>query len=283
MVCSEYMKEREFVDIRREDVPAVFELSVANNGITLLVSVHSEIAGFIEDITSKPDPRARSLRTELGIPNLIPFSPNRKIWGFGNVLVLADSQRPGWVTWRCNLPKGAGEITQEQWQQVYAISATLNLLSIVVNRADKDRGDTVPQLFELHLITKKQDYGGGLEVSLARAFIPWISAQDEQVHHPKVEPYMKAAFEHMWLKYKEIFHLYDSYFARFEKPKWVSLIVPGNACGLTPDDDHFLHTGSNRGYRLRPHNTDNPFQQIALLMGIAAMHDEARKTPSNPV
>lgn len=52
-------------------------------------------------------------------------------------------------------------------------------------------------------------------------------------------------------------------YALFRQPQWVNLTVPGNACGLDPEDYDVDDT-----YRLVPHNVDSPIQMFTLLAGV---------------
>lgn len=266
------MTER-FIDIERDDMPAVFEIGVGENGTTLKISVHSSIAGFIEERTGQKEiPIAKHLEKKLRIPKLVGFSATNQYWGFGEVMLYSPSERPEWVTWNCELPKKQKTQDNIDWTKLFAVSATLKLLSRIIAAANKDKGDTRPQLFELMMTTERDLNGGSLSVKLARAFIPWISSQVEREHHPRVEPPMRNAYEYMTGSNTLDRFRFNAW---FRPPKWVNLSVSGNACGLDPEDYSKREPGS--GYELLSHNVDGPVQQLSLLMGIAAMHDEARK------
>lgn len=53
----------------------------------------------------------------------------------------------------------------------------------------------------------------------------------------------------------------------------IHLEVPGNATGLDPDH-HFWSKKDDVGYKLLPHNTDSPCQQLALFAGMAQLIKE---------
>lgn len=48
---------------------------------------------------------------------------------------------------------------------------------------------------------------------------------------------------------------------------------PGDACGVYPNE----WVEEDNGYKFACHNVDSPMQQLTLLAGLAALHDEARK------
>jgi hypothetical protein len=50
---------------------------------------------------------------------------------------------------------------------------------------------------------------------------------------------------------------------------------PGNACGLNPEEFAYIKRG--KGFRFSCHNVDNAFQQMLLLVGLAALCDRAKR------
>ena len=50
---------------------------------------------------------------------------------------------------------------------------------------------------------------------------------------------------------------------------------PGNACGIHPTEVDLRYDLG--GYEFSCHNVDSPAQQMALIVGLAALHDMARK------
>lgn len=267
------MTERKYIDITREDRPAIYEIGVENNGRALKVAIHSSVADFLKDISNRANvPLIEYLKKELKLPGFKGFDDPKKPWGFANAMIPLKTDNPNWITWQCKLPKKKGEVN---WYSLYSICASLNFLSRVLVVAGEGGGDIKPQLLELSLLTERGMNGSALSVKLARAFIPWIVSQAEyldqyQERHPLIVGPMKAAYEHMvWRE------SLGRFFAFFRPPKWVNLSVPGNACGLDPED--YSTREPEVGYELLSHNVDTPIQQLSLLMGIAAMHDEARK------
>lgn len=55
---------------------------------------------------------------------------------------------------------------------------------------------------------------------------------------------------------------------------------PGNACGLNPAGSNFCR--ENEGYEFGCHNVDRPFQQLLLLVGLAALCDQMRRESKKP-
>jgi len=56
---------------------------------------------------------------------------------------------------------------------------------------------------------------------------------------------------------------------------WLGIGCSGDRTGLHPSSISSM--GAGEGYRFSCHNVDTPMQQIALLAGLAALCDKARK------
>lgn len=173
--------------------------------------------------------------------------------------------------------KGTRPQAENYWRDRFALSATLYILSNIARIFDGKSDSTRPQLFYMDLIAEKGLNGGALSVDLTRAFTKWISLQEEHPNRPDIAQPMRRAYEYLTGIDTERLYRVE---AMFRKPYWINLSVPGNACGLYPQS-HYFETDADgnpaiKGYPLLSHNADSPVQQLALIMGIAAMHDEAR-------
>jgi len=61
----------------------------------------------------------------------------------------------------------------------------------------------------------------------------------------------------------------------------VVLDVPGNACGIYNPPEHDYGLPRKEGCKFECHNVDSPMQQLTLLVGLAMLHDKARKEIKN--
>lgn len=258
-------------DILCEHVPVVYEIGVGEDQTSLMVNVHKKAFEYASEILGRPNvPLASALRDEFRLPEFIP--PSAENWGFGSVLSKADSDRSDWTVWRCALParKKKHEI---DWGTLYGISATLNVLTVALSIFEDEISAPKPQLLCIRLFTMRGDSGGSLSAEIGRAMLPWFSTQQDNFQHAGIQTIMKNTYERL-TKYKVPNVSFGRFDAYFRQPYFVNLSCPGNACGLDPED---YFERKDRGYKLLPHNVDSPVQQLTLLMGLAAMHDEARK------
>jgi hypothetical protein len=102
----------------------------------------------------------------------------------------------------------------------------------------------------------------------------WISKKPDQTSLKEVEEVMYDAYLHMYPGYRKFMRKHD-FQAVCQKPGRISLRIPGDACDLSPDSFHQSEGGC--GYKLSPHNIDNPVQQLTFLIGLARLHELARQ------
>ena len=57
-------------------------------------------------------------------------------------------------------------------------------------------------------------------------------------------------------------------------PKYFYINIPGYAVGLDP---RYWNGELNRPSEMEPHNTESPEHQLLILVGLASVHDQARK------
>lgn len=262
-------------DIRYGDRPAVYDLKVGGQSQSLVIAVHQEVLDYTTATLSKPGiPMIDSLREELSLPAFIrPIEG--ECWGFGPIIGSLPTMRDDHALLRCPLPvvSKAGDFKKANWEAAYATSATLNVLFTLLSLDEVEISDQeFHQLISVNLLTRKGTHGGSLSVTLAKALLPWIKSQPIDINHRNIARVMKAAHEQL-IGLQPLFDLRDFAVVTRESNQ-VHLSVPGDACGLDPTDFLFEE---DKGYRLSPHNVDNPVQQLTLLMGIAAICEAARK------
>lgn len=251
-----------------EQIPAAYELSVGENNTSLLIDVNGRVMESVRHILRRPNiPLITVLEKGVGLTSFIP--PSQKSWGFGEVLSSEDSKRTGWERWRCDLPRDRN--SDIGWQPFYDTSATLNALLTGIGVVYETPTDsTTPQLLHVLLRTDRAQHGGSLNVYLGSSLMPWLSEQPDNGRNLEIEESMRIAHNYMLGRMSFL----DRFMAWTRKPCWINLDCPGEACGLDPED---YNSRLPDGYELLPHNIDTPVQQLTFLMGLAKMHDEARK------
>ncbi|QQG43740.1 MAG: hypothetical protein HYW45_01825 [Candidatus Daviesbacteria bacterium] len=265
-------------NIKEGNRPTVYDLGVGKDGKNLTITIHSQALENLQDLLANPTiPVVEFLQHDLSLPAFMRPSSEWPWWGFGPVLGSLPPQREEYSMLECPLPvvkKNADDLNEEpNWQPAFATSATLNVLFTLLALDCVEIPDNkYYQLAHVNLFTKKGMHGGSLSVILAKSLMPWLSDQPDESDNKDIEIVMKSTHEHMF-GYSDIFSPRD-FRVWFRQPKWVNLSVPGDACGLDPSD---YHDQPGKGYNLSPHNVDNPVQQLTLLMGIAAICEEARK------
>lgn len=262
--------------ILQEDIPTVYDLAVGQLKPDLLVRIHPQAYDFLVSEFSKVDSRGQPivnrrvaiLRHDLKI-RLPEFIPPRgsEAWGFGEVLQSLPDTIKDWVTLRCNLPP-VSKI--EDWINIYALSASLNTLFFSLNNMTQATTAESFQLLHTNLITGMGDYGCSIRVNIAKAMILYLASKGS-LRDIKTEEVMRRSYEVM---VGSRMARTSSFYVRFEEPYLVRF-MSGSASGLNPE--MFTNFRSGKGYELVPDNIDGPIQQMTLLMGVAAMYDEARK------
>ena len=126
----------------------------------------------------------------------------------------------------------------------------------------------------IQTVTKSNIHGGSLWGDFSSLIINWLRKTNET--HSILSSVRKTAIDaytKMDGRKPDIFHDYDFRIAL--KNGRLIMDCPGNACGINPDEE--WGEKDDRGYKFSGHNVDNPMQQLTLLAGLAALHDEARK------
>lgn len=264
-------------DIKNENfVSSWYELSIKDEK-TLLINIHTTAMTFLEEIIKSDTPIVESYVSKFSKFNSTSFIlPSRKkSWGFGEILAPCESFDKDWVTYECLLPILLGKNGECIKTNVFALRATLSILFVVLKLFDVDTGCKRPQLMAIKGFRVDEDLSGGnISVMLTPKVSQWLSKQVDNSFLKEVEEVMLETYIYMLNKNKK--HLFRSKFKVCCRQKWINFEVPGNACGLDPENysDEFLDTG----YCLYSHNTDSSIQQLTLVIGLAKFQDLIRKT-----
>jgi hypothetical protein len=173
----------------------------------------------------------------------------------------------------CRYCYGQGKEREVQWRVIRGISATLTILSAFLSFSEVDAQSDTKQLMTINTACENDFGGGGVSGAFSVCMVNWMASREQGTVKDMVEA-MKAAWARMFIREKNSLANY-SFRASLEHGNgWLNVSCPGNASGLNPDH---VSTFENRGYQWGPHNVDSPMQQLALIAGLAALHDLARK------
>ena len=170
--------------------------------------------------------------------------------------------------------RGAGMEHVIDYSTANAISATFTLFTMQAEYFQGQTSAPFPQLLTVSTHTQPNMGGGSLHGMYGIPLCRFLCRLGERVRIPEMEQAMLTAYRYMLEPASYDTGNYD-FRAQVERKGWLNVSCPGEACGLHPA--HELVEG--RGYEVTSHNVDSPAQQITLLAGLAALHDQARREP----
>lgn len=176
---------------------------------------------------------------------------------------------------RCD---GTGKEWFYDWKSVYAISASFTTIFHRMHFPDKETSSFSPQLMIVSTVTQNDMHGGSLGGQYSIELCDWMRSlylrNNDRYEITEMVEAMKVAHRKMSGPFR--FGQEHYIRARIENSNsWLNIDCPGDACGLHPGDGFGPQEG--QGYEFACHNVDNPIQQITLLVGLAALHDKARR------
>lgn len=272
-----------YIDIEKEDIDAWYELSWDNENKQLIVRMHI----LLEDQLSRLNleaPLIRGLAMEKF--SLDPFlPPSNQNWGFGGVMQNIPSVDPLFISWAIDLPRVVWEENSEKhydWKSAYNISATLNALFTLLHVYEREEVVWQHPHRQLAIVdtlnTSSDFHGGALQVTFARALLPWLRSLPDDVNMSPITQAMITTYCYAFQDVKPDNWLRHSIYGRtktVEGYRFIHFSCRGDACNLYPEMSYFRP--GEKGYKLHPHNIDTPAQQLVFLVGIAAMCDLARE------
>jgi len=172
---------------------------------------------------------------------------------------------------KCDFCGGTGKKYDWDALSSYAISASFTVFTSLLKYCEKDTSAAYPQLITVDTITHYDSHGGSLggEISIPlKQYLMSLGGKYEELS--EITQAMKIAYKRMLG-----FHRYNDadFKVSLRENGRFTADCPGNACGIYPD----WYDREDQGYKFNCHNVDNPEQQITLLVGLAALHDMARK------
>jgi hypothetical protein len=255
--------------------PAWYELSLKGD-TTLCFKVHRVALAEIQKLKWKGAPGVEDKMKRFKLPSFI--APCEGDCGFMNVFKSGKSENEHWIAWECELPKIKTYTTETEpsWQYTISIRCTLNMFfCIALWMFEGNTGWHKPQLMFIEgicLPDSERRSSGDLSVTLMPPVMPWLAKHEDCTHIQPVVDAMKKASEHMWPRSSS----HGRFEALFQKPKRLTLSVPGDACILSRGD-FYDDASLDKGYTLHPHNIDSSLQQLTFLAGLAKLHDLVRE------
>ena len=282
---------------RREFVPCWYELSWQLKPLPeILIRVHRDFVAasdpllawspIVEDLREAFDLEPFSQRVECNGYFGFGSNPNL-ITQRGDFLEFAfpvpDCQsEPGTICQSCRWSGkkseceecgGTGNEILVSQDLAFQVAAPLHLLFSWLRYPEKGTSSTEPQLMSLSTALIKEQCGG---VSVNGEFSPtmgrYLQALGEDAQMPAVIAAAKAAYYRMSGRRSYLEGLFEAFAwggGRFK------IDLPGNALGICTDSSAFK---PGEGQKLASHNMDySPVYQLAILAGLGALHDEARR------
>ncbi|MBU0620118.1 hypothetical protein KJ992_01065 [Patescibacteria group bacterium] len=156
----------------------------------------------------------------------------------------------------------------------YKISASLTVLFDLLNSLTLQSTSFFPQLLTVQTMTIKNAHGGSLNGQFSYILVQWLQCNDHKII--AICEAVKNAYEYMYgSKYQ---YPGDNFRLRVDKTGWFIMDCPGGRCGIYPTQNTMFKLSQNSGYDFTSHNVDNPMQQLSILAGLAALHDQVRAT-----
>lgn len=284
----------------RENIPCWYELSFRETGPAIILRVHKD---FIESIKLVPnnDWRVVDFLKQFKFNEFVgSFDGN---FGFDNAFI-REGQKGEFTEFVVEIPKvrkktgrvckyckgsgkddysdgclscdGKGEEYIYDWNKAQAISASFTVFFDFSRFPKFETSSSVTQLMTMQTITLKESHGGSLDGEYSIPLSNWFKKLEQK---EKPEP-LEAAVGAMWSAYKKMINhpkLYPKYLFRawIHDGGRITLDCPGDACGIYIPPEGIWNEG--RGRKFSCHNVDTPAQQLTLLVGLAVLHDKARK------
>lgn len=254
-------------EILYKPCPYIYDLEPGKDNQSLVFKVNQSGLDIIKrDFKICESPLVMGLTKNLNLEDFLDL--NEGDIGFGGVLNLRGMSSSG--SWIYEIPLESREKRDDYF---VAVSASLNVVMKFLGFIKTNQIDSyAQQLLTTDLSTFRDLNGGSLSVSVSPTmceFLKTISPTDNEVGLKKV---MREAYGSIYKNLVSSLDLYR-FQAMIKEPYYFNLTVPGNACGLDPDD---YYPRANRGYRMGGHNVDSTRQQLTLLMGLAELNRRAR-------
>lgn len=288
--------------VLRDIMPCWYELSWLEKLPAIILRVHNDFIGYIKEqkIDFENAPIIMRLKIEFGFKNFIgDFGGN---FGFDDALK-RRGEKDGFTEFLIKIPKvkkitnkpcgrcngkgkdrlrndkclmceGRGKEYKYDWKIPYAISASLKVFFMLALFPKMETSVSFPQLMTLTTVTARGNHGGAIHGEFSIPLAKWLNSNfcDKKEAAEKMKQAAMRAYKRMFGMSKFDRYNFD---AKISDVGGVMLSCPGNATGIHPENCYKVDVGKE-GYELACHNLDTPMQQLALLAGLATLHDLAR-------
>lgn len=259
-------------------LPCYYKLGWDSDLPGFVFSIRNELISKMHELLTPNTPIIGILKQDknLDLGEFVP--PTESEWGFGASIKKID-QNEDFTNFRAQIPSDIIGMSSSIRKSI-DLSVSLNLLTMFLNY-EQELLPPIPEESQLIAFTMKTEgsymHGFALWVHLSKIMVDWLRLFEHNCNLIDVEQAM--------IQVRRVLRPDDTrsdaeikynFTAEFSLPCWINLSVPGNACGLDPCE----YEDERKGYKLSPHNTDSPVQQLSLLAGVAklcSMYREANK------
>lgn len=284
-------------DIEDERVPAVYELSYKRRNLPCLeLRLHEEFVAAHND-TVPVEGFLKPLQKEHNIGDFSPFKEGD--FGFGGALkkkgyskgfIIYEMEIPavrkttnepcercegtGWdksLERECSFCRGGGHHIDYDWIPINAISASLQILSMMAETFDKRTSASIYQLLTFQLVCGKGQGHYPIGGHYGIDFCNWLNSLPKRYFNNVIEE-MQNVYSHIFGK---DVYMSGDFQAYVESGTWLIISCPGDACGIHPCDSYSWKPGQGREYSC--HNMDTSAQQMMLLTALGILSDMARE------
>jgi hypothetical protein len=283
-------------EMTKRDVPCWYEISWKNDIKSLELKIHPD---FIQNSRYKlgKDFLIEVLKKRFNLGEFgTDFSGDI---GFGKIFKNAGRDENGLIIFQAEIPKvgdvtdkkselhknnkelhcwncyGTGKEFKTDWSIVRNFSASLTILTGYLTQPGNKTSANFPQLLTLKTKTDYDQNGGSLWGVISLNLHNYIKSLDASSLNEICTSAMADCYQKMFIKTSFFRHYFST-----EKLKngGLALDCHGDRSGTFPDTGW---SNTSEGYEFTYHNVDSPMQQIALITGLAALHDAARKATLN--
>jgi len=167
--------------------------------------------------------------------------------------------------------RGDGTVSALSWESAHAAASSLAMFSQWLEPwNDTETSSTSPQLIQLRSYVRQGS--APLGGYYAIPFMQWLARYPVHTQFSEASAAMVEAYSFMFDERRDF--MLRRIEAKLLHPGYLILDCPGDACGLHMSDHG---NTSSEGAEFTCHNLDSPAQQITLLAGLAALHDQARQ------
>lgn len=259
----------------RKSIPAWYQIGIYTD-TTLVIKIHPKAKSLLDKLKGEA-PIISAYKQKFNLTEFIP--PSEKRWGFGQMIETRPDQK-GWAVYHCPLPivKRRSDEQALNRSAEATVRSSLSLFFLALQGQPKESTEhDVPQLIIIDYLSVEQGMSGGaISATLSSGMFPYL-ANPSTRSLKSIEAAMKTAYEYVWQDEASRKHLAGEFKVRHEEPAKIHLSVPSHGSGLIADSNSAIYKGPDRGYRLVPHSLDSGPQQMAILMGLARLHELALK------